>query len=129
MNSKLGQHSNVYVSKMNLDRTDENEKFNVFFSRCFPKDLENSEKSYAFFYIGSKESFLNPFLFFFNRNKFYHFNPFETKNKLEKNECPTETILFAKTNKELMKRYYLIEKARDSRIFGILIGTMSVAKC
>ena len=26
-----------------------------------------------------------------------------------------------------MRRYYLIEKARDSKIFGILIGTMSVA--
>ena len=37
--------------------------------------------------------------------------------------------MFSKTNRELMKRYYLIEKARDSRIFGILIGTMSVAKC
>ena len=26
-----------------------------------------------------------------------------------------------------MRRYYLIEKAKDARIFGILIGTMSVA--
>ena len=26
-----------------------------------------------------------------------------------------------------MKRYYLIEKAKDAKIFGILIGTMSVA--
>jgi len=129
LNLKIGQHSNVKISKMNLNGMNEDEKCNMFFSRCFPKDLENSEQSYAFFYIGSKESFLNPFLFYFNRNKFYHFNPIEVKNKLEKNKCLTETILFAKTNRELMKRYYLVEKARDSRIFGILIGTMSVAKC
>ena len=48
---------------------------------------------------------------------------------LEKNENLSEIIMFSKTNRELMKRYYLIEKARDSRIFGILIGTMSVSKC
>lgn len=37
-------------------------------------------------------------------------------------------VPFAQTNRELMKRFYLIEKAKDARIFGILIGTMSVAK-
>ncbi len=35
--------------------------------------------------------------------------------------------MFAKTNRDLMRRFYLIEKARDAKIFGILIGTMSVA--
>lgn len=114
---------------MNKNEKKDSNSFKVLFSRCFPNDLENNQESYSFYYIGSKESFLNPFLFYFNRNKFYHFNPNETKNKLEKGENLSQTIMFSKTNRELMKRYYLIEKARDSRIFGILIGTMSVAKC
>ena len=98
-------------------------KFKSLFSRTFPVDLINSENSYSFYYIGSKDSFLNPFLFYFNKNKFYHFNP-----KNVKPNQSAEVILFAKTNRELMRRYYLIEKARDAGIFGILIGTMSVAK-
>ena len=36
--------------------------------------------------------------------------------KLEKNL--TEMISFSKTNRELMKQYYLIEKARDFKIFN-----------
>ena len=114
---------------MNKNEIKDYNSFKVLFSRCFPNDLQNNQESYSFYYIGSKESFLNPFLFYFNRNKFYHFNPNEIKNKLEKGENLSQTIMFSKTNRELMKRYYLIEKARDSRIFGILIGTMSVAKC
>ena len=96
-------------------------KSRVLFSRILPDDLQNaSDSSYSFYYIGNRESFLNPFLFYFNKNKFFQLNP-------HKSPYTTDAILFAKTNKDLMKRYYLIEKARDSSIFGILIGTMSVA--
>ena len=114
-------------SQINKEKSQNDSK--VFFSRCFPNDLQSSNESYSFFYIGSKESFLNPFLFYFNKNKFYHFNPMEVDENTEKNKNLTKQILFSNTNRELMKRYYLIEKARDSRLFGILIGTMSVSKC
>lgn len=131
---QFSHNSNVFISKMQLNNAQikpDNEQSNskVFFARCFPNDLKNSDESYSFYYIGSKDSFLNPFLLYFNKNKFYHFNSMGTMKKLEKNQSLTEMISFSKTNRELMKRYYLIEKARDSKIFGILIGTMSVAKC
>ena len=92
----------------------------ILFSRVLPKDLKEKcqDGSYSFFYMGNNQSFINPFTFYFNKNKFYHFNP---------NDEKLDLVEFRRTNKELMKRYYLIEKAKDARIFGILIGTMSVA--
>ncbi len=110
-------------------------KYKTLFSRFFPSDLENSNmaNSYEFFYIGNKQTFLNPFLFYFNKNKFYHYNPNNCKiqnveKQSENNKLAiAETVQFSKTNRELMRRYFLIEKAKDARIFGILIGTMSVA--
>ena len=107
---------NNNVSQTNTSTTP---KTKILFSRLLPNELSNDNESpYSFFYIGTKESFLNPFLFYFNKNKFFHHNP---KSSM------TISIPFSKTNKELMRRYFLIEKARDSNIFGILIGTMSVA--
>jgi diphthamide biosynthesis protein 2 len=122
MKEKFSTNENVYISNIEMDnsqiQTTTRDK-KILFSRVLPNDVRNDE--YSFFYIGSKETFLNPFLFYFNKKKFFNYDP---KNNSAQ---PTQPILFSKTNKELMKRYYLIEKARDSRIFGILVGTMSVA--
>jgi diphthamide biosynthesis protein 2 len=85
-----------------------------------PDDLRNDADSHTFLYIGNRNSFLNPFLFYLNKNAFFKLETSGDNLKLE-------PIMFAKTNRELMRRFYLIEKARDARIFGILIGTMSVA--
>ncbi len=104
--------------KITQETANNTSKTKALFSRVLPNDLINDNDSpYTFFYIGTKESFLNPFLFYFNKNQFFQYNP---------KSLTTASIPFSKTNKELMRRYYLIEKARDSNIFGILIGTMSV---
>lgn len=70
---------------------------------------------YIIFYIGNKELFLNTFQLYFNKNKFFNLN----NTKIES---------YTDTNRKLMKRYYLIEKAKDAKIFGILVGTMSILK-
>eukprot|EP00494_Astrolonche_serrata_P003764 UN03772 len=50
------------------------------------------------------------------------FDPSENKN--------TDKIITAKPsvniNKKLMRRYYLIEKARDANIIGIVVATLAV---
>lgn len=107
---------NVFISKLVL-HDDKDSNLKILFSRELPIDLKNSSDSYYFFYIGNKTSLKNCFLFYFNKNRFYQY---------DSDVC--EEVLFNKTNRELMKRYYLIEKAKDASIFGILIGTMSVAK-
>ncbi len=117
---KLANNPDVFVSKIQLTNSCKSaDNTKILFSREFPSDLASSdENTYSFFYIGNTEAFLNPLLFYFNRSTFYQFKPSSPKS---------ETISFSKTNRELMRRYYLIEKAKDARIFGILIGTMSVA--
>ncbi len=119
MVSKFSNNPSIFMSNINTNiNKNENQQEeltrNVLFSRNLPDDLKT--ESYSFYYIGSNEKFIHPFLFYFNKCKFYNFDP--NKNVTE---------LITKTSKELMKRYYLIEKARDAKIFGILIGTMSVA--
>ena len=118
MCQRFSNNSNIFVSKIKISDSNLDETKSLF-SRQLPNDLTSKNSHYSFYYIGSKESFINPFLFYFNKNKFFNF---------DSNKTPVTTpILFSKTNKELMKRYYLIEKAKDAKIFGILIGTMSVA--
>ncbi len=84
------------------------------FSRRLPANLELEEErlNYLFFYIGNKESFLNAFQLYFNKNKFF--------NLTGSNKRTSELISFKETNRKLMKRFYLIEKAKDSQIFGNL---------
>lgn len=36
------------------------------------------------------------------------------------------TLQSAETNKFLMRRYALVQKARDADVFGILVGTLGV---
>ena len=83
------------------------------FSRRLPSNLELEEErlNYLFFYIGNKEPFLNSFQLYFNKNKFFNFTSLNGKT--------SELITFKDTNRKLMKRFYLIEKAKDSQIFGI----------
>jgi diphthamide biosynthesis protein 2 len=92
----------------------------LLYSRTLPADVASNNSTQAFLYIGRSESFLTPFLFYFNKSKFF----------IHKANCSSsiERVLFDKTNRELMRRYYLIEKARDAKIFGILVGTMSVSE-
>jgi diphthamide biosynthesis protein 2 len=124
------KYQNVFVSilKTSNHQLEINKEKRILFSRLLPQEARNDIESYCFFYIGNKESFLNSFLFYFNKNSFYNFKPLR-ENTTEQNHQNYEIqpILFSKTNRELMKRFYLIEKAKDARIFGILIGTMSVS--
>jgi diphthamide biosynthesis protein 2 len=36
------------------------------------------------------------------------------------------TVQSAETNKLLMRRYAVVQKARDADVFGILVGTLGV---
>lgn len=126
MISMFSEQSQVFLSKICLPTKETNDNktetdLKILFSRILPNDLITDATKYSFFYIGSNQSFLNLFLFYFNKCQIFQYDPLKVQNTAEE-------ILFSKTNRELMKRYFLIEKARDSRIFGILIGTMSVSK-
>jgi diphthamide biosynthesis protein 2 len=109
----------VHVSQLVLFKDENNKNDKEIFGRLVPHNVQQNPDSYCFFYIGSNDLFLNPFLLYFNKHKFYQYH---------KEKSNLELIPYSNRNRSLMKRYYLIERARDAKIFGILIGTMSVAQ-
>ncbi|KAM9324633.1 2-(3-amino-3-carboxypropyl)histidine synthase subunit 2 [Gastrophryne carolinensis] len=88
------------------------------FGRRFSPNHTLWPDSYSFFYIGEEGPTLNNFLLTWPRCPFFSFNP-------ETNEGRKEGL---HVNRALMKRFYLIEKARDARVVGILVGTLGVTE-
>ncbi|XP_033116296.1 2-(3-amino-3-carboxypropyl)histidine synthase subunit 2-like [Anneissia japonica] len=86
------------------------------FGRRFvlPKGKDISD--YQIFYIGGQSITLTNFLMTFNKCTFFTFDP-------ATNFCRRETL---DVNRALMKRYYMIEKAKDANVIGIVAGTLGV---
>lgn len=72
---------------------------------------------YSIFYVGEEGATLRNFMMAWNRCSFRSFNP----------ETVTGRIESVNINRALMKRYYAIERAKDARVVGILVGTLGVA--
>ena len=80
-----------------------------------PKD--KSIGDYTILYIGPESMTLTNLMMTWNKSTFYRYNPLEETVKKES----------ANVNKLLMKRYFMVEKAKDAQIVGILVGTLGVA--
>ncbi|KAL4237095.1 Diphthamide biosynthesis protein 2 [Mactra antiquata] len=80
-----------------------------------PSSLDISD--YTMVYIGDEGLTLTNLIYSFPSCNFYSYNPATCVARRENYNV----------NKMLMKRYYLIEKAKDARIVGILVGTLGVA--
>ncbi|XP_061094318.1 2-(3-amino-3-carboxypropyl)histidine synthase subunit 2 isoform X1 [Conger conger] len=74
-------------------------------------------EDYSMFYIGQEGATLTNFMMTWNHCSFSSFDPVTSVWRRE-----TVNI-----NRALMKRYYLIERARDADVVGILVGTLGVA--
>ena len=72
---------------------------------------------YSIFYIGGESLTLTNLMFNFTKCQFYSYNPV---TKLGRKESMN-------INKSLMKRYYMVEKAKDAKIVGVLVGTLGVS--
>lgn len=81
-----------------------------------PTDLD--VENYSIFYIGAESLTLKNLMMSLNKCPFYTYDPETRTNR-------RETL---NVNKLLMKRYYMIERAKDAGIVGILVGTLGVAK-
>lgn len=69
------------------------------------------------FYVGSESLALNNLLLTHSTNQTWSYDPASREVKLES----------VKTNRFLMRRYAIMQKARDADVFGILIGTLGAA--
>ncbi|XP_043941300.1 2-(3-amino-3-carboxypropyl)histidine synthase subunit 2 isoform X1 [Protopterus annectens] len=72
---------------------------------------------YGMFYLGPESLTLTNFMMSWNKCTFCTFNPITGTGRQDS----------LNVNKALMKRYYLIERARDAQVVGILVGTLGVA--
>ncbi len=69
------------------------------------------------FYIGKEDMALTNWMLHLKDCVFYSYDP-------ATQDCKQQGL---NVNKFLMKRYYLIEKAKDAQIVGLLVGTLGVA--
>lgn len=81
------------------------------------KSTSQKCKDYDVLYIGGEGRTLTNLMMVMNGSRFHSYNPVT-------NSCRQETV---NVNKALMKRLYLIEKAKDANIVGIVVGTLAVS--
>ncbi|XP_069498494.1 2-(3-amino-3-carboxypropyl)histidine synthase subunit 2 isoform X2 [Ambystoma mexicanum] len=87
------------------------------FGRQFSFDHQLGLEGYGMFYIGEESLTLTNLMMTWNKCAFCTFNPVTRQGR-------HETLSISRA---LMKRYYLIERARDAKVVGILVGTLGVA--
>lgn len=85
--------------------------------RLFPNMCEQDfDESRKIFYIGEESLALSNLMMTFNKCSFCCYNP-------SRKEVVKENV---RSNKALMKRFHMVEKAKDARIVGIVAGTLGV---
>lgn len=86
------------------------------FGRQFCLQPGLSVTDYGMFYVGEEGATLTNYMMTWNRCSFCSFNPKTMTGRMES----------VNINRALMKRYYAIERAKDARVVGILVGTLGV---
>ncbi|KAI0723639.1 putative diphthamide synthesis protein-domain-containing protein [Fomitopsis betulina] len=80
---------------------------------CSEIDLKDA----VILYVGGESLNLTNLLMTHSSCQVYSYDPHTRSSRLES----------ARTNKLLMRRYAVVQKARDADVFGILVGTLGVA--
>ncbi|OXB68500.1 hypothetical protein ASZ78_000437 [Callipepla squamata] len=87
------------------------------FGRRFCLEAVEELQDCSMFYVGAEGLALTSFMLTWNRCPFSSFDPVTGHGR-------RETL---NVNRALMRRLYLVERARDARVVGILVGTLGVA--
>ncbi|PFX33545.1 2-(3-amino-3-carboxypropyl)histidine synthase subunit 2-like [Stylophora pistillata] len=87
------------------------------FGREFNLPADTHLKDFAVFFIGSESLCLHNLMMTYNTCQFYSYDPCTNIGR-------KETL---NVNKALMKRYYMIQRAKDAQVVGIVVGTLGVA--
>ncbi|CEG39491.1 diphthamide biosynthesis protein 2 [Plasmopara halstedii] len=84
-------------------------------------DAENAEispQTLAFLYVGAESAHLTSILMRYSTIDCFSYSPETTSSRKEG----------ASVNRALMRRFYLIQQAKEAQVFGILMGTLGVSK-
>ncbi|CAI8016030.1 2-(3-amino-3-carboxypropyl)histidine synthase subunit 2 [Geodia barretti] len=87
----------------------------IRFGRSFK--LDKPVTDVRMFYIGREGRTLTNLLISYSRSQFYSYDPESGERRRESSAV----------NKALGKRYYLVQKAKEARTVGILVGTLGAA--
>ncbi|XP_046859300.1 2-(3-amino-3-carboxypropyl)histidine synthase subunit 2-like [Xenia sp. Carnegie-2017] len=115
-NFPLNNSNEVYDSSFNDECNENISHFGFRFGREFNLEDGCSVDDYVVFYIGKESLTLTNHMMTLNKCEFYSYDP-------EMSTCRKETL---NVNRHLMKRYYLIEKAKDAQTVGILVATIGI---
>ncbi|KAG0010746.1 Diphthamide biosynthesis protein 2 [Entomortierella chlamydospora] len=87
------------------------------FGRTYDLPEGDSIEDYTLFYIGDESPTLSNIMMTHSKCEVYSYNPEKKEGRLES----------AQVNRALMRRYFLVQKAKDADVIGIAVGTLGVA--
>ncbi|KAF8945548.1 Diphthamide biosynthesis protein 2 [Haplosporangium gracile] len=87
------------------------------FGRTYDLPEGDNIEDYTIFYIGDESPTLSNIMMTHSKCETYSYNPEKKQGRLES----------AQVNKALMRRYFLVQKAKDADVIGIAVGTLGVA--
>ncbi|KAF9933030.1 Diphthamide biosynthesis protein 2 [Linnemannia zychae] len=87
------------------------------FGRTYDLPEGDNVEDYTIFYIGDESPTLSNIMMTHSKCETYSYNPEKKEGRLES----------AQVNKALMRRYFLVQKAKDADVIGIAVGTLGVA--
>lgn len=120
--TSLETYTNVVITDLDIPQNKKEPNCNSngqHFSKCqrlFTIPESESIEDYSIFYIGEPGHFLLNLIFSFSKCPSFTYNP---KLQLAKQETLQ--------NRQLMRRYYLVEKIKDANVIGVLVGTLGVS--
>ncbi|KAK3847394.1 MAG: diphthamide biosynthesis protein 2 [Linnemannia gamsii] len=87
------------------------------FGRTYDLPEGDNIEDYTIFYIGDESPTLSNIMMTHSKCEVYSYNPEKKAGRFES----------AQVNKALMRRYFLVQKAKDADVIGIAVGTLGVA--
>lgn len=106
-----GSSSEVDVNRLSGEQS--------FCGRRFEISKDSTMADYQILFVGGECATLTNILLKYNQLKVWSYDP-SVGGELRKEGVGV--------NRQLMKRFYLIEKAKDADIIGIVVGTLAVAR-
>ena len=88
------------------------------FGRTFELHPGTELVGHRIFYIGSESATLTNIMMCLGQNQVYSFDPSTSSGR-------RETL---NVSRALMRRYFLVQKAKDASVIGIVVGTLGVAQ-
>ncbi|KAG0364287.1 putative diphthamide synthesis protein-domain-containing protein [Gamsiella multidivaricata] len=119
--STMMTHRQQQPATNNADEGDHAAESNISKRRKFGRtyDLPKGDniEDYTLFYVGDESTTLSNIMMTHSKCDVYSYSPEKREGRLES----------AQVNRALMRRYFLVQKAKDADVIGIAVGTLGVA--